>query len=117
MSKDKTIAIIDGSGVLYDPAGLDRPELVRLAKARKPVLDFSKDKLGPDGYQVLVDEQDVQLPSTSPVILVVGKADGELAGEIVPDGTDFRNTFHFRVKADLFVPCGGRCSLYQSANA
>lgn len=30
------------------------------------------------------------------------------AGEIIPDGTDFRNNFHFRVKADLFVPCGGR---------
>ena len=31
-----------------------------------------------------------------------------IAGEIVPDGTDFRNTAHFRYKADLFVPCGGR---------
>ncbi|ORY27092.1 glutamate dehydrogenase [Naematelia encephala] len=92
LSKDKTVAIIDGSGVLYDPAGLDRSELVRLAKARKPINYFSKDKLGPEGYQVLVDEQDVQLPS----------------GEIIPDGTDFRNNFHFRVKADLFVPCGGR---------
>lgn len=40
----------------------------------------------------MVDQQDVQLPS----------------GEIIADGTDFRNTFHFRVKADLFVPCGGR---------
>ena len=63
LSKDKTIAIIDGSGVLYDPAGLDRPELIRLAKARQPVSNFSKDKLGHDGYQVLVDEQDVHLPS------------------------------------------------------
>ena len=49
--------------MLYDPAGLDRPELIRLARARKPVSEFSKDKLGPEGYQVLVDEQDVQLPS------------------------------------------------------
>lgn len=32
----------------------------------------------------------------------------EPAGEIIPDGTDFRNNFHFRVKCDLFVPCGGR---------
>lgn len=92
LSKDKTIAIIDGSGVLYDPAGLDRTELVRLAKARKPIVEFNSSKLGPEGYQVLVDQQDVQLPS----------------GEIIADGTDFRNTFHFRVKADLFVPCGGR---------
>jgi glutamate dehydrogenase len=62
LSKDKTIAIIDGSGVLYDPAGLDRPELVRLARARKPVSEFDRAKLGPEGYKVLVDEQDVTLP-------------------------------------------------------
>lgn len=30
------------------------------------------------------------------------------AGEIVLDGTDFRNSAHLRYKADLFVPCGGR---------
>jgi hypothetical protein len=31
-----------------------------------------------------------------------------IAGEIVLDGTDFRNGAHLRFKADLFVPCGGR---------
>ena len=31
-----------------------------------------------------------------------------IAGEVVVDGTDFRNTAHLRFKADLFVPCGGR---------
>ena len=30
------------------------------------------------------------------------------AGEVVLDGTDFRNAAHLRFKADLFVPCGGR---------
>jgi glutamate dehydrogenase len=30
------------------------------------------------------------------------------AGEVVLDGTDFRNGVHLRFKADLFVPCGGR---------
>ena len=34
ISKDKTIAVVDGSGVLYDPAGLDRKELRRLARKR-----------------------------------------------------------------------------------
>ena len=34
--------------------------------------------------------------------------DRRIAGEIVLDGTDFRNTAHLRFKADLFVPCGGR---------
>ena len=31
-----------------------------------------------------------------------------IAGEVVLDGTDFRNGAHLRFKADLFVPCGGR---------
>ena len=107
LSKDKTVAIIDGSGVLYDPAGLDRPELIRLAKARKPINFFDKAKLGPEGYQVLVDEQDVKLPSElseEPRIVQLTSS----GGEVIPDGTEFRNNFHFRVKADLFVPCGGR---------
>lgn len=30
------------------------------------------------------------------------------AGEVVADGTDFRNGAHLRYKADILVPCGGR---------
>ena len=62
LSSDKTIAVIDGSGVLADPAGLDRAELIRLAKLRKPVGFFDKSKLSKDGYLVKVEDQDVKLP-------------------------------------------------------
>ncbi|KAJ7465158.1 NAD-specific glutamate dehydrogenase [Mycena latifolia] len=92
LSSDKTVAIIDGSGVAADPVGLDREELVRLAKLRIPIGNFDKTKLSKDGYLVKVEEHDVKLPS----------------GELVLDGTDFRNAAHLRFKADLFVPCGGR---------
>jgi glutamate dehydrogenase len=92
LSSDKTIAVIDGSGVLADPVGINRKELVRLAKLRLPVSHFDKTKLGKDGYLVKVEDQDVKLPS----------------GEVILDGNDFRNGAHFRFKADLFVPCGGR---------
>jgi len=92
LSSDKTVAIIDGSGVLADPAGLNRAELIRLAKLRVPVSNFDISKLSKDGYLVKVEEQDIKLPS----------------GEIILDGTDFRNAAHLRFKADLFVPCGGR---------
>ncbi|WVN85676.1 uncharacterized protein L203_100825 [Cryptococcus depauperatus CBS 7841] len=100
LSKDKTVAIIDGSGVIYDPHGLDRSELIGLAKRRIPISAFDTSKLGEGGYYVSVDDKDVRLPT----------------GEIVPDGTAFRNTFHFRVKADLFVPCGGRPEAVNIAN-
>jgi glutamate dehydrogenase len=92
LSNEKYVAIIDGSGVLADPNGIDRAELVRLAKARKMISNFDRAKLSKDGYVVLIEDIDVTLPS----------------GEVVPDGTDFRNSAHFRYHADIFVPCGGR---------
>ena len=64
LSNDKTIAVIDGSGVLADPVGINREELVRLAKARKPVGFFDRSKLSKDGYLVTIEDQDVKLPCT-----------------------------------------------------
>ncbi len=62
LSSDKTVAIIDGSGVLADPVGLNREELIRLAKLRVPVANFDKSKLSKDGYLVKVEEHDIKLP-------------------------------------------------------
>ena len=62
LSSDKTIAVIDGSGVLADAAGLDREELIRLAKLRVPVSHFNTAKLSKDGYLVKVEDQDIKLP-------------------------------------------------------
>ncbi|KAI9015996.1 Glutamate/Leucine/Phenylalanine/Valine dehydrogenase-domain-containing protein [Hyaloraphidium curvatum] len=94
ISKDRTIAIVDGSGVICDPAGLDRAELLRLAENRQMINNFDASKLGPQGFRVLVDEYMVELPD----------------GTVVDNGLKFRNEFHLNplCAADLFVPCGGR---------
>ncbi|POS87089.1 NAD(P)-binding Rossmann-fold containing protein, partial [Erysiphe pulchra] len=94
LSSEMYTSIVDGSGVLADPNGIDRDELVRLAKRRQMISHFNISKLSKDGYRVLIDENNVVLPS----------------GEIVNNGTTFRNTFHLRVEnlIDCFVPCGGR---------
>lgn len=94
ISNDKTIAIVDGSGVLYDAQGLDRIELGRLADARLMINNFDVNKLSPKGFRVLVDENNVELPN----------------GDIVENGLTFRNTFHTNslAEATIFVPCGGR---------
>lgn len=63
LSKDKTVAIIDGSGVIHDPLGLDRGELQRLARERKMVSHFDATKLSKEGYRVLVEDRDFKLPS------------------------------------------------------
>jgi glutamate dehydrogenase len=94
ISHDKTIAIVDGSGVICDPSGLNREELLHLAMKRRMIANFDVSKLGPGGFRVLVDEHDVTLPDES----------------IVEDGLQFRNEFHLHPlsSADVFVPCGGR---------
>lgn len=94
LGQEKYVAIVDGAGVLVDPNGLDRSELLRLAKARQMISAFDVSKLSKAGYRVLVEQNNITLPS----------------GEVVNNGTTFRNTFHLRnqEKYDVFVPCGGR---------
>lgn len=94
LSNEKYTSIVDGSGVLVDPNGIDRQELIRLAKKRTMISDFDTAKLSKDGYRVLCEDVNLKLPT----------------GEIVTNGTTFRNTFHLRETGltDTFVPCGGR---------
>ncbi|MFA6507346.1 MAG: hypothetical protein WCT14_14705, partial [Treponemataceae bacterium] len=94
VSKDKTIAVVDGSGVLYDGEGLNRKELIRLAEKRVTVKEFDKKLLSKTGFFVSVIDKDVKLPN----------------GELIANGEEFRNGFHLTdyATADLFVPCGGR---------
>ena len=59
---EKTIGIVDGSGVLYDPNGIERNELVRLAEGRKMVENFDAKKLSPAGFLVTLAEVNRKLP-------------------------------------------------------
>ncbi|EXM05603.1 Glutamate/Leucine/Phenylalanine/Valine dehydrogenase-domain-containing protein [Fusarium oxysporum II5] len=94
LGNEKYTAIVDGSGVLADPNGLDRDELLRLANGRKMIIEYDISKLSPEGYRVLCDDVNITLPN----------------GEVINNGTSFRNTFHLRDtgSVDCFVPCGGR---------
>jgi glutamate dehydrogenase len=102
ISKDTTKAIVDGSGVLFDPLGLDREELNRLADNRVMVREFNKAKLSPKGYLIDINDKNVTLPD----------------GTVVDDGMTFRNNFHLNPasSADLFVPCGGRPESVNTSN-
>jgi glutamate dehydrogenase len=94
LSNEKYTSIVDGSGVLVDPNGLDKDELRRLAKKRQMIVNFDMAKLSKDGYRVLCEDANITLPT----------------GETVSNGTAFRNTYHLRDSGltDIFVPCGGR---------
>ncbi|KAL7308982.1 NAD-dependent glutamate dehydrogenase [Mucor circinelloides] len=94
ISSDKTIAVVDGSGVLYDATGINRTELTRLANSRLMISNFDTGNLSSEGFRVLVDENNVKLPD----------------GSVVENGLNFRNSFHTNAlaQATLFVPNGGR---------
>lgn len=94
LSNEKYTSIVDGSGVLVDPNGIDKEELTRLARERVMISQFDLSKLSKDGYRILCDDSNITLPS----------------GEFVGNGTSFRNTYHLRDTGltDMFVPCGGR---------
>ena len=94
VAKDQTVCVVDGSGVLFDPNGLNREELMALAKQRRMVESFDQSKLSSGGFFVHVHDRNVTLPD----------------GTEAANGTEFRNNFHLNpmLKADLFVPCGGR---------
>lgn len=91
------VGIVDGSGVLADPNGLNKDELIRLAKKRSMIKNYDQSLLSNEGFLVLVDDIEKHLPN----------------GDIISNGTHFRNNFHLTLqeyfeKIDLFVPCGGR---------
>ena len=94
LSNEKYISIVDGSGVLVDPNGINHEELLRLAKGRMMINNFDATKLSAEGYRILVDDTNIRLPN----------------GDLIYNGTTFRNTFHLRsdMQYDTFVPCGGR---------
>ncbi|KAK7966512.1 NAD-specific glutamate dehydrogenase [Apiospora aurea] len=94
LSNESYTSVVDGSGVLVDPNGIDKEELIRLAKKRAMIGEFDVSKLSKDGYRVLCEDSNLTLPT----------------GEVISNGTAFRNTYHLRESGltDCFVPCGGR---------
>jgi len=94
ISRDKTIGIVDGGGVLFDPLGLDREEITKLANARALTRGFNMAKLSKEGFYVDIEDREKVLPN----------------GEVISNGLFFRNNFHLlkMSSADMFVPCGGR---------
>lgn len=108
LSRDENyIAIVDGSGVIVDPKGLNKTELLKLAHDRNMIDKFDSSLLSSDGFRVLVDDIDIKLPN----------------GIVVGNGVSFRNNFHVTfknyigdTKIDLFVPCGGRPAAIDTNN-
>ena len=101
-STAKVIAVVDQSGVAYDPCGLQRDELVRLAKRRLPIADFQPEFLSKEGLITKVGD---------PGPLQIG-------GETWLTPKRFRDEFLFTkyASADLLVPCERRTGVINGTN-
>jgi glutamate dehydrogenase len=103
--KGKICLIIDGGSILFDPDGLDKKELVKIAfrrnsSPRANSLAFPVDKLGPRGFRVPLQAKNVKLPD----------------GTIIDDGAMFHRNFLTdsdnrglirQANIAAFIPCGG----------
>jgi glutamate dehydrogenase len=103
--KGKICLIIDGGSVLFDPQGLDREELTKLAMMRNSrprvnSLGFPATKLSKDGFRVPIEAGNVTLPD----------------GRVIRDGALFHRNFlcdpanrKYVEQANIqaFIPCGG----------
>merc|ERR1719422_2384245 len=83
------VGIADGSGCVEDPAGLSHLELMRLFKSGLPICDIDPKSLSPQGV---------------------------IHSATTAEGAKMRNTMHNRVKADVFVPAGGRPNTINKSN-
>ncbi|MBF0413857.1 MAG: NAD-glutamate dehydrogenase [Desulfamplus sp.] len=112
--KGKICLIIDGGSILFDPKGLDKKELMKIAfmrhtSPRANSLMFPVDKLSPDGFMVPIKSKEITLPD----------------GTFIQNGAMFHRTFlidpanrRFISKANIeaFIPCGGFKDTINHAN-
>jgi hypothetical protein len=105
ISKDRTIGIVDGGGVLYDPNGLDRAELVRVARLRQLSRSYDRSKLSAAGWYIDCEHTDLAVQNAASTWPLPADVVAQYAS-----GIAVRNLFHLSplARADLFVPCGGR---------
>lgn len=88
-SNAKFVGIADGSGCAEDPAGLNPQELIRLFREGKAIALFDPSRLS---------------------------VDGKVYDASTEEGALKRNTMYQRLKADVFVPAGGRPNTINGEN-
>lgn len=113
----KLLTLIDVSGVIYDPKGLDLNILNELFIQAKPLKFYPPEKLNDGGF--LLDKNTKRtLDSLSQQTLCWRKNNGKLEEDWL-SGSDMnhilRTTVH-QTKADIFIPAGGRPKTLDESN-
>jgi glutamate dehydrogenase len=105
----KLIAITDVSGTIYDPAGLDLDQIEVLFHEGKPLRFYPHHALKPGAF--LLDLQTKKEESDTRSLTLLVKNDAGTIKQDYIEGQEasklFRQNMH-QVKADVFIPAGGR---------
>ncbi len=94
------ILIKDGSGLLYDPVGVDRLALLQLVQESLPVSSYPIDLLHENGWLLTLGDSPVKTQNMVGSIrsIPVGSAEAQM----------LYDTYVHSTYADVFLPCGGR---------
>src|ERR1700722_808993 len=105
----KLLATIDVSGTIFDPIGLDLEVIAQLFEESKPIRFYPPDKLHEGGF-LLDTRQRREQTAYAYQTLCWRKIDGKLVEDWL-SGNEMnhllRHNVH-KVKADIFIPGGGR---------
>lgn len=105
----KLLTLIDVSGTIYDPKGLDLKLLSDLFQQGKPLKYYPPEKLSDGGF--LLDKNAKRSETTLTQQTLCWKKSGNKLIEEWLSGSEMnhilRNTIH-QVKTDIFIPAGGR---------
>lgn len=111
----KIVAITDGPAAVYDNAGIDRDELLRLVELQKALDNFSPETLRGDKSFIVYSGP--LLEGGVEKYRYICKFHGQLQEKLI-GRDDFMRIFQDNInhKADIFIPCGGRPSTIDATN-
>lgn len=103
------IALTDGTGCIYDPEGLDLSVLVALFKEVKGIRHYPVDRLSKEGFLIDKYAKNSQTLHT-PHVLCWRYVKGVMQEVWLPgnEAQYLLRSFLHSVKADVFIPAGGR---------
>ncbi len=113
----KLIALTDVSGTIYDPSGLDLAACAELFFKARPIRFYPPEKLSIGGF--LLDRETHREPT--PYVqqtLCYRNRSGQIESDWLAGNemnSLYRNNVH-EVKADIFIPCGGRPRTLRDTN-
>lgn len=108
-AKAKILCIQDGTGVLFDPEGIDHGELKRLFQEGLGVSSVDTTKMKSGAYLLRIHERRQKSAGVSEILCLRAKG-----SKVVKDwlGASAANRIYSRamlgLSTDVFLPCGGR---------